>query len=123
MTGKMSQATLDLIEALKSFIAEQDKGAEKPEVEEEEEKPAKTAVKKKSRTRKPEPEPEPEEEEEVAEPVVTLNDVRKAMKSYSAEFGESAARKLLAPYGTKTLSGLDEEDYASLMADIDEAME
>lgn len=48
----------------------------------------------------------------------TLNEVRKAMRQFSKDFGKDEAKELLEPYDAKSLSAVDEDDYQSLLDDI-----
>lgn len=136
ITAKQKKAVHALVDDMLELISD---GAEEEvdeDEEEEEEKPTrtrkkKTAAKKKapakkkraSRKKAEEEEEEDEGDEEEEETAVTLNQLRKAMRGYSASYGKDAVKELLEPYGVKTLSAVEEEDYAALMGDIENAEE
>ena len=62
----------------------------------------------------PKPEPEPEAE------APTLAEVRAAARAYMDAQGSDELKDLLATFGAKNLSALEEDDYAGFMAAIEE---
>lgn len=82
---------------------------EEPEVEETEEEEEEEAPRKKKRAPK----------KKAKKETPTLNAVRKAMRTFSSDFSKEEAKELLEPYGVKSLSALDEDDYQSLLDDIE----
>ena len=63
---------------------------------------------------------EEEEEIEEEETEISLSDVRKAMREFNKEHGTAAGKKLLKAYGAKSMTDLEEDDYQSVLDDIEE---
>jgi len=80
---------------------------------------AKAKVKKGARSKPAEDEDE-DEDEDRSEKTVTLNQLRKVVRSAAAEHGKPAIKDLLKDYDVSTLSALEEEDYASFLCDLKE---
>jgi len=99
-----------IVSILELMSPEEAEELEEEELEEEEvdDKPAKRASKRKSSNKKSGKKKAP-----------TLNEIRKAMRQFSKDYDKEAAKELLEPYDAKSLSAVDEDDYASLLSDIE----
>lgn len=114
------EAVTVIADAVAERIAELVDAGEEPE---EKTKPkAKPKTKPKTKPKAKEPEPADDDDDDDAgddDDGPTLEEVRKALKEYAAIEGKEAAIQILKDHGASSMSELDEEHYADVVAACD----